>query len=52
MKVCVCDNTEVVTKCDRCNNHLCRRCTALVIGKKDKIEVIHKVCLKKKERLE
>ena len=48
MKICVCDNTEVVAKCDRCNNHLCSRCTALVIGEEYYVEVIHKVCLKEK----
>jgi hypothetical protein len=54
MKYCICKSSEVVTECDRCNNHLCRECSTLVLGKRvsDKMEVIHNKCLKKKERLE
>jgi hypothetical protein len=54
MIACICNNREVITECDRCNNHLCRECSAIVLGKKvnDEMEIIHKKCLRKRERLQ
>ena len=54
MKYCICDSINVVTECDRCLDNLCRKCSTLVLGKKvgAKVEIIHKKCLKKRERLQ
>jgi hypothetical protein len=54
MKTCICNSSNVVTECDRCLDNLCRICSTLVLGKKAgaKVEIIHKKCLRKKERLQ